>query len=401
MRLACCMAAMAIAAGVLAGPAAGQVSGEKVVEKWVQVTGRAAGADENARQEATGQALRVAVEKACGVFLTAQSKTVNYKAVYDKVIANATGYVREQKVLSVKVEGGVTIVELRVLVSTRKFEEDWTSIAHTLDQENNPRLIVAINEAVHQTTSGASYEVKENGIVQSTIEEYLLSKHITLMDRATAASVTKRDVLLAAIKDDPSEVASLGARFDADVVVTGQANVKFGKELEVADQTMYQYVATLNIRMIQTDSARILATKSFPPVTYTTLQRGGGEDKALAKLAKESAPALLAAVIQAWRDRANISRTIQLSIANMDYETWKVFKEEASKIPGVQAIRLREITEALANIDVEYQFSHEVLAERLLELPTVKLTIQEITANRLKLKVQKPEALPTDEPPGV
>jgi hypothetical protein len=372
----------------VSGLAWGQLGGEPPVDKWVDANGKAAGEGDRAVEEAKGQALRTAVEEACGVFLTAQSKTRDYKAVYDKVFANTVGYVREFKIVKTTVENGVTIVRVSALVSTRKFEEDWASIAHTVEQENNPRLIVAIVESVRETTTGPSYDVKENGIVQSSIEEFLLSKGLSLMDRDVAVAVTVRDIMLAAIKDDANEVATLGARFHADVVITGQASAKFGKTLEVAGQTMYQYVATLTIRVIQTDSARVLAVKSFPPITVTTLQQGGGEDKALDKLAKECAPGLLSAVVEAWKNRANVSRTIELSIAGMNYESWKLFKDQASKIRGVQAIRLREITADVAHIEVEYQYTNEMLADRLTELKTPKLTLQEITANRLKLKVE-------------
>jgi hypothetical protein len=284
--------AVGIVAGVWAGLALGQAAAvaPPPMEKWMEATGRAAGTDETARDEAKAKALRTAVEEGCGVFLTSQSKTRDYKAVYDKVFANAVGYVREFTIVKTDVEGGVTIVKVKALVSTRKFEEDWASIAHTIEQENNPRIIVAIVESIYQTTTGPSYEVKEDGIVQTAIEEFLLSKGLTLMDRTVAADVAKRDVLLAAIKDDASEMAALGARFKADVVVTGKASVKFGKTLDIAGQEAYQYVATLTIRVIQTDSARILATKSFPPATVLTVQRGGGEDKALSKLAKDAAP---------------------------------------------------------------------------------------------------------------
>ncbi len=393
-----CAGVAGMVAAALVVVALGQVPAvAPPMEKWVEATGRAAGTTDTAREEAKAVALRTAVEEACGVFLTSQSKTRDYKAVYDKVFANAVGYVREFKIVKTEVEGDVTIIRVRALVSTRKFEEDWASIAHTIEQENNPRMIVAIVEAIHQTTAGPSYEVKEDGIVQSTIEEFLLSKGLTLMDRAVAADIAKRDVLLAAIKDDAAEVAALGSRFKADVVVTGKAHVKYGKTLEVAGQEMYQYVATLNVRVIQTDSARVLATKSFPPVTATTLQRGGGEDKALAKLAKDCAPQLLAAVIEAWKDRANISRTVQLTVMGMDYEMWKTFKEAAETIRGVQAVRLREITEGLAHIDVEYQFTNETLADRLAEMKALKLTVQEITANRLKLKAE-PAPTPTSVP---
>ena len=358
------------------------------VDTWVTATGRAAGADDKAQDEAVAQGLRTAVEEACGVFLTTQSKTQDYKTVYDKVIANAVGYVREHKVDKVTVEQGVTTVKVRARVSTRKFQEDWASIAHTVNQENNPRVVVAIVESVHSASGKPTYEVKEGGKVETAVESFFLARGISLMDSNTAAAAQKRDILLAAVKDDVDSVASLGARFKADVVVLGKAVAKFGKELKVADQTMYQYTASFNVRVVQTDSARILAVQSYGPFTVNTMQKGGGEDKALAQLADESAPKLLAAVIEAWRKRANVSRTVELSITGMDFGGWKTFKEEVSKMRGVQAIRLREITQSVASIDIEYRYGNETLADRLTELTETKLKVTEITSNRLRMKVE-------------
>jgi len=171
------------------------------------------------------------------------------------------------------------------------------------------------------------------------------------------------------------------------VVITGKATAKFGKQIQVAGQTLFQYTATLAVRVVQTDSARLLVSKTFGPETSNSLQRGGGEDKALAKLAEKSASKLLAAVVEAWRKRANVSRTVALSISGMDYKAWKVFKAEMMKLRGVQALRLRDITENLANIDVEYRYNNENLADNLTELKDTKLKLTEITANRIKLKL--------------
>lgn len=382
--------ALAIAAAALAALVAASTllaAPETPVDLWVTATGKAAGDDEKAKDEAIAQALRTAVEEACGVFLTAQAKTDDYKAVYDKVIANAVGYVREHKVGKVTVEQGVTIASVRARVSTRKFEEDWASITHTVHQENNPRMVVAIVEAIHEAAGAPSYEVKENGKVATIVESFFLAKGISLVDANTAAKTQKRDILLAAIKDDVDAVASLGARFSADVVVVGKAVAKFGKELRIGGQTMYQYTASLNVRVVQSDSARVLAVESFGPITVNTMQRGG-EDKALDKLANDCAPKLLASVIEAWRKRANVSKTVELSITGMDFNRWKTFREEASKLRGVQAIRLREITQDVASIDIEYRYDNEGLADRLSELKSVKLKVIEITSNRLRLKAE-------------
>ena len=232
------------------------------------------------------------------------------------------------------------------------------------------------------------YEVNRTGTVQNKLEDFFLGKGIVLMDRQTAKKVSKRDVMLASVNDDTKAIAAIGARFKADVVVSGKATVKYGSTIKVADTTMYKYVATLNIRAIQTDSARLLVSKSYS-VTATTLQRGAGAVKALEKLADESAPKLLGAIVEAWRKRAHVSRTTQLIIAGMDFAQWKKFKVEVRKIRGVQAVRLREITEAVASIAIEYRYNTEILADHITELKNVKLKVKEITANRIRLKVIK------------
>ena len=379
---ACCLLAVACCLAVChAQPVDGNA-----VDTWVTVKGQAAGTSLKSQDEATAAALRTAVEQACGTFLTSQSKSVDYKTVYDKVFANTVGYVREHKVMNVAKDAEMTTVTVRARVSTQKFREDWASIAHTVNQEGNPRVIIAIAESTRETTTGPAYDTKDNGMVQGKVEDFFLSKNIILMDKDTAGEVTKRDVLLAAIKNDDKEVASLGARFKADVVVTGRVTAKFGKTIEVAGQELYQFTASMSVRVVQSDSARVLVSKAFGPFTCNSLQRSGGEDKALTKLADEAAPELLAAVVEAWRKRANVSRTVTLAVSGMDYNGWKKFKEEADKLRGVQALRLREITESVANIDVEYQYSNENLADNLTELKSVKLSVTEITSNRIKLK---------------
>jgi len=356
-------------------------------DKWVTAVGEAAGTDLKAKDEAVKVALRKAVEEACGVFLTSQSRSQDYQAVYDKVLANTVGYVIEYKVLEAAAAGEITRAKVSAHVSTVKFEEAWATIAHTVSQENNPRVVVAILEAVRYDEKGPVYEVKEAGNVQGMIENFFLDKGIKLMDRGTASEVTKRDVLLAAIKDDTKAVAAIGARFQADVVLTGRASAKYGKTLQIAGQEMYQYTASMTVRAMRTDSAEVLASQTYGPMTFNTLQKGGGEEKALAKLAEEAAPKILAAVVEGWRKQTHVSRTVQLNVSGMDYKTWKVFKEEADKLRGMQALRLREITEDTANIDVEYSYDNANLADTLTGLKTVKLEITEITANRIKLKL--------------
>lgn len=360
---------------------------DKEVDTWITASSEAAGKDANAKDEAVKAALRKAVEKACGVFLTSQSKTKDYQGVYDKVIANTAGYVLEYKVEKTWVEDDITHATVKARVSTKKFEQDWARIAHTLHQENNPRLIVAIAEATNWTTTGPAYTVDERGAVQGKVEDFFSDKGISLIDKSTAAKVTNRDLMLATLKDDATEIAAVGARFKAEVVVVGKASAKFSKLVKLGQAELFQYTGTLTVQAIQTDSARILVSKTFTK-SFNEVGRGC-EDKVLAKLGDEYAPELLKAIVEAWRKRANVSRTIELNISGMDYDAYRGFKAEIEKLRGVQAIRFREITESVATVEIEYEFTNENLADRLSSLKDTKLKVTEITSNRMKLKLEK------------
>lgn len=354
-------------------------------DRWVDATAQAPGIDISAQEAAVKLALRKAVEQGCGVFLKSESKGQDYSAVYDRIFADSVGYVREYKVVSVKVGTDTTTATVRARVSTQKFEKDWAVIAHTIHQENNPRVVIVATDA-SWTHTAPSEETMEASVVQGKLEDFFLEKGIQLMDRGTARNVNKRDLLLASIKDDAREVAALGAKFDADVVLTAKASAKYGKEIIVGGQRMYQYVATLTVRAIRCDSAQTLVSKSYE-CTVNSLQQGGGREKALAKLAEEQAPAVLKALVEAWRKQVHVSRNINLTISGMTFAQWEAFSVEAKALRGMQNLRLREITEGVANIDVEYDLDTETLAKAMKGIAAVKLTVTEFNANRLKMKV--------------
>ena len=195
------------------------------------------------------------------------AKTEDYKAVYDKVFANTAGYVKKYKHRQEAVEDGKTAAAVQALVSKQKFEEDWANIAHTVRQMQQP---------ARDRRRGRGHDVRlrraglQRGRGRQRAEQAggrsSCSHDITLMDRSTAASVSKRDICWP-VKDDEKELAAVAACLKADVLVLGKATAKHGQEIEWASQKMYQYTATLNVRVIQADSAQVLASQTFGPIT--------------------------------------------------------------------------------------------------------------------------------------
>ena len=363
--------------------------GKEPVDTWVTVTAAAAGVNKNAETEAVGFALRKAVEEACGTFIRAQTKVADYQTVYDKVISSTAGYVLEHKVLKVTRKDGTTEVQVRARVSTVKFEEAWANAAHTIERAGNPRVLVTVVEATSWKADDPDYKANDGGVVQGKLEDFFNEKGLQLMDKATVDGVKKRDLALAAIKDDAAEQAALGAKFKADVIIVGKATAKFSQKITVGDAEMYQYNGTLSIRAVQCDSGRILMSASY---TFTSTETGkNAEDKVLAKLGKDTAPKVLKDVLEAWRKRQNDGRgqNVELMISGMNRAAWKKFEAEVKDLDGVTAVRLRELTESMATIDVECQLTADNLADRLEELQDIRLEIVEQNANRLKAKVVK------------
>ena len=368
-----------------------RIKDQPEAEKWMTVTESAAGTDKSAEKAAVNAALRKAVEQGVGVFINSKTKTRDYKVVYDKIIADAVGYVKESKVDKVVTDSEKTTVTVTALVSTKKFEKDWESIVHTVREKDNPRVLMIIDEGILFATS--TTPTGSADVVQGELEDFFLSKKIKLMDRETGQKVETRDKQLAVVKDDAQELAALGARFKADVLITGKATAKYSKTIQVkiGDQMVEQnqFVVTIRVKAVETDSARVLVSKTYGPETVTTMQLGGGADKGFSKVAKAAAPDLLQAIVEAWRQDVNVSRTIQLSISGMDYAGYKKFDEEVSKLEGIQALRMREITVGIANVDVECAFDQKRLADVLTELKSVKLEVDEMNPNRIKFKVVK------------
>lgn len=392
--------------------AAGVTPPFRKTERWITADDGAPGPRTRAEKEAVQAALRKCVERACGVFLRAQTETRDYQAIYDKVLADTPGYVIEYDVLKVWEEDGITWARVKALVSTKQFRLAWNRIAHIVERENNPRVIIGVAETTvsmvntlteeidvivpagrKRSTSKvwekATEEIHRGGTVQTKLEEYFTKRDIVLVDRTQADTVDKRDLILAATGGDPDKIAALKARFDADVVLIGAAAAEYGGEVGIAGRTMHRYTAKMAIRAVRTDTARLLAAKTIGPIAVNSMQKAGGEDEALAALANKAAPEVLTAIVEAWRKQVHVAREIRLLIDNMSFAAWKALRAEAMQLKGVQAMRLREITKSVATIDVEYDFDTQNLAEKLTELKQVKLQITEFNPDRLKMTVAK------------
>ncbi|GJQ27521.1 MAG: hypothetical protein HBSAPP02_25530 [Phycisphaerae bacterium] len=355
--------------------------------KTITIEGRAAGTSASAMEQAKQDALRRAVEQACGTFINSQSRAQNYTSVYDKVMASAAGYVTEFDVLSRRVEAGTSICEVRAVVSTESFESEWTRLAHTIEAEGNPRCIVVF---IEDNDVDDDRPAKANGVSQSVIESFFLNKGVQLMDRGAGEEARGRDLTLAAMNDDVGKLAAMAASFKADVAVRGNAEARRAGTTQLGGRTLYKWTATINVRAYHADSAQMLMANSYT-ASHSTVNSNAGGDEALRKCAEEQAGAILRDVGESWRKRQQVRRICQITLENCTRKEFKLFEAALREVDGVQDVKLRELVNNVCQVEVDWSYDLERLVTRIEELKAGGLAFEasEQTHDRATFKIRK------------
>lgn len=359
----------------------------RVRDKTVTVEGRATGDTPNAMEQARLDALRRAVQQACGEFINAQTVAKNYSTVYDRVMASAAGYVTESEVVSQRVEGGMSICTVRATVSTESFESEWTRLAHTLEREDNPRCIVIV---VEDDDADDLNKPKTGGVVQSALENFMLSKGVQLMDKSASDDARNRDVSLAALNNDVNKLAAMAAAFKADVFVTGNAQARRSGQSQLAGHTVYQWKATLNIKAYHADSAQMLSSNTYSGSKASMHENGGG-DEALRACIEQNAPAILRDIAEAWSKRQFVRRSIQITLEGCSRRDYLAFEKALGQVDGVQGVRLRELVNDVCQVEVDWSYDIATMAGRIdeLQFDGKSFEITEQTHDRLTAKLVK------------
>lgn len=374
--------------------------------KIVTVTGRAVGTTPVAQEEAQLDALREAVKRVCGTFINAQTEMEDFAIVRDKVLEQPVGFARVVEVVKGPsvIGGEITEVQIRAEVFPVKFERRWAEFAHIKQREGNPRCVIVI---IEDDDVDDATPARVGGIVQTGLENFFLSKDVRLMHKGTLDQVRQRDLQLAIRNNAMDKAAAMGASFKADVVVIGTAEAQRGGTVEVGGRTLKRWSVKLSLQAVQTDSAAMLVADSYDPGKPYLTTSGTGKD-ALADLAEKVAPKVLEDIGKAWRKNLTVGRTIQVDLEPCTRRTFKAVQEAMSEWKGVigrkDGVRLRELVNEVATVDVSWKYNINQLADRLEELElqarrsVLYLEITEQTKNRLTVRVIE-EAAPAPRTP--
>ncbi len=342
---------------------------------------------EKARDSAIEDALRRAVEQGVGTFISSESITEKYRLIYDKILSNSFGYIREYKILTEEKDGGFYIVKIRAVVSSASIENDLQAIGLLLERKNLPRLMILIQESLYPNSDGENYLAQQSQAEVSVVSAFL-EKSFFVIDSATLNSSREREQAIRALQGDSKAASLLGLMHEADLVVLGTAaSSARGK---VANSNFISVGTTLTLKVIRTDTAEILAVKTWNS-SGAGLDVLAASNNSVKRVSENVCDELISDVLNKWAAETGGTHIIQIQVtqvinfSDLDH----LEKTLLNRIPGIQELYRRSYERGIAMLDARVKGEADTIASAIQKFifGRYKVVVSGFSKNVIKLKL--------------
>jgi len=317
-----------------------------------------------ARDKAVDDALRKAVEQAVGTMISSDSMTENYKVIHDKILARTSGYVEKYKILSEGPERDLYRVRVQAEIGNADLTSDLNALGLLHVMVEKPKVMVIIDEKM-----GGLYEATGSdavGQAESTIMEKLINAGFNVVDAATVRSNISRDKALRILEGDNKAAAAEGLKYGAQVVISGKAFSKSAIS-RIRGTNMQSIQATIQARVIRTDTAKVIASKSATGAQAHIDEMQGGA-LAIKEASEKLADELIEMIVKQWSGEVyGRSQEITVMINGLtSYQHLAAVKKILEKeTQGVKAVHQRSFAGGVAELAIDYGGKSSNIADDL------------------------------------
>lgn len=405
--------AIAAALAALAGGARAQ-GNPSADAATVEATGEAAVVQGNrqlARDRATEDALRRAVEQAAGTLVASESEVKGSQLVSDRILTQARGYVESYEVLDTREAAGAVQVKVRARVGRDKLASDLQAIGITLQRKGMPRLALLIAEQRIDEVKPAAWWGAQGGrgaaagglkvdqrIAENTLVATWQPDGFTFVDmdalagRVKVAGVVTADLSAEAVR----EIKDLSG---CDVVVHGSAVAL--KEHDVAGMTQQisgllskvtgsTCTATISVRAYHADNGEILAASEGFSRSYDKSPLACGRD-ATAKATREMAADLKKKLLATWSRQLDQGARLSLHVTGVETlgQLNALIAVLQDGVRGVKSVQQRRFQGGEADLDAVVQGRPEAFAAELEEkvVKGKRIEVTGLSANKVELRL--------------
>ena len=324
-----------------------------------------------ARELAVSDGLRSAVEQVVGLLVDSRTRVRNYELIEDSILIRSTGYVAGYEILSTRLTGGTLEVRLRVRVRREELVRDLDHLQLTLYRANDPRVMVVIpEEHLRRPVPDPAAETE--------IIRRLVDAGFRLVDQTQVAKVRESEILRQALAGDDEAWRRLGAEYDAEILVTGEAFSEFVGNF----RGLISCRARVEVRVIRVDTGEIL-TAYYVHESGVDISEAAAGKKALTKAGSSVADYLIEAIPSRL---AGSRRGIQVFVKNLIFSELLLIERKLKETPLVDNVFIRDFTGGIARLDVETQLLPVQLGEEMTWWPEIPLEVTGISGAKVELE---------------
>ena len=316
----------------------------------------------SSRQAAINDALRLAVEQVVGTFIASSSLVENYELVRDRIFKRSSGFARIHRILEEEKRDGLYVVKAQVAVSRGAIEDELRAL---LVRKGDPRIMVLIPEVVLRRPV-------PDPAAETEIRRALVEAGYRVVDMDQVERLKFREKILHALeRASTQEIAQIAQRFNADILITGEA---FAQEATASlpalvKANLHSYQARLEIKALDVATGQIFFSNA-----YTA---GGAQiaDAVAAKTAIQNAARIavkeLSEALARWV--ANTGKTAARSYVVRvsgfrGFRAYRGLLDKLRSLSGVSEVISRQFSVAGSEIEVVFDGSPEDLAVLLEEI---------------------------------
>jgi hypothetical protein len=352
-----------------------RIQGEKIVD---------------AREAAISLGLAAAVDRAILELTSAESAAANFSAITELFYANVNQFVQGYKVLAESRGSGFYRVMVQASVSSGAIQKQLTGAGIALGKKILPSILLMVSDqrldspdALYWWGAGASAAAKP--VAGSLLSRILSEKGFGIVGH----EVVGGSEALVPLHQNPNpgntQVAEIGARASADMVIAGSVTLQ--REPAVQETGQKTVKAVMALRAVRSGSGEELAAVEQTAVTPNA-EDPAGIDQVLATLGKTAGEELSKQMASAWQKQARKSASVELLIeGTSQLGNYSAFRSALSKVSGVKNLQIKEMKADKSTLIVEYPNGARQLADALILKPYdgFSITIPEVTQSQMKV----------------
>jgi hypothetical protein len=337
------------------------------------------------RQDAHNDALRKAIEKAVGTYVSVEARVENKQLIEEKIYTRNQAYISSSKVLDKGVnKDGLYFVKIEALVKEGKIKDDIKAFEIIKRRKGNPRLMVIAK--VTEKDNHWYSNPDANGI-RSRIESRLLRKKFKVVDIDQVRNIKRIEAAAAA--GDSSQLKALVQQYGAEIIVTSNVSKTITRTTKLYGRKTTFFSLDLSMKAVIADTAQMIYSNSSQVKEtgdFTEIHEN------VTALAKE----MVTAIQEKWQSDVFNEATFELKALEVSYQDVQLLKEALQYSVGIGTVIERSFGNKVAVLELGYAGTSEQFGLLLADMEDPSLKVVARSANKFSVKFGKPAGPPRD-----